>query len=171
MITLSSQFYGRDARNRLGEVRKPGPEGARALVESFYFAFNQRNAHVLRRVWAEDELIQLCNPLGGILRGYEHVAALYGRVFGGATRVWVELEDIVEFQAQETVVFSGRERGEYTQNGTSLPLAIRTTRVVQWLGPEIGWRQVHHHGSIDDAQMLARYQANLAKALPAAPPL
>jgi hypothetical protein len=39
-----------------------------------------------------------------------------------------------------------------------VPLAIRTSRFFQYFGPELGWRQVHHHGSIDDAEALDRYQ-------------
>ncbi len=56
------------------------------------------------------------------------------------------------------VVFAGRETGEYAREDRVVPLAIRTSRIVQWFGPEIGWRQVHHHGSIDNAEALAVYQ-------------
>lgn len=128
------------------------------LMESFYYAFNHRDLAVLGMVWADHELIQLNNPLGGILRGYEPIAALYSRVFAGSASVWVKLDDIVEFQTDAMVVFAGRETGEFTRNDQTLPLSIRTSRVVQWFGPEIGWRQVHHHGSIDDPLLLAEYQ-------------
>jgi len=38
-----------------------------------------------------------------------------------------------------------------------VPLSIRTTR---FFACEAGrWVQVHHHGSIDDAEALAAYQA------------
>jgi hypothetical protein len=56
------------------------------------------------------------------------------------------------------IVFAGRETGEFTRHDQTLPLSIRTSRVAQWFGPEIGWRQVHHHGSIDDPLLLAEYQ-------------
>lgn len=128
------------------------------LMESFYFAFNHRNMEVFSAVWANHELIQLNNPLGGILRGYEAIAALYEQVFTGAASVWVELSDIVEFQTENMVVFAGRESGEFTKNNQTLPLSIRTSRVIQWFGPETGWKQVHHHGSIDDPELLHLYQ-------------
>ena len=51
----------------------------------------------------------------------------------------------------------GRERGTLQAAGRSLELKIRTTRVFRFVGGR--WRQVHHHGSIDDATLLARYQA------------
>lgn len=158
MIIQSPYHYGRESANRIHQAVDPGVEGARALVESFYYAFNQRDATVFANVWADHELIQLNNPLGGILRGYAHIAALYQRIFTGPARVWVELGDIVEFQTDTMVIFAGRETGEFTQGAKSLPLSIRTTRIVQWLGPTIGWRQTHHHGSIDDAKVLMEYQ-------------
>jgi ketosteroid isomerase-like protein len=39
-----------------------------------------------------------------------------------------------------------------------LDLAIRTTRIFRRDGSG-RWRQVHHHGSIEDAKLLAAYQA------------
>jgi len=56
------------------------------------------------------------------------------------------------------IVFAGREAGEFTKNNRTLPLSIRTSRVVQWFGSDIGWKQVHHHGSIDDSRLLDEYQ-------------
>jgi hypothetical protein len=65
---------------------------------------------------------------------------------------------VMECEGQNTVVFAGRERGEFTRDGVTVPLAIRTTRVFQYFGGELGWRQVHHHGSVDDPEALARYR-------------
>lgn len=151
-------IYGRDSANQIEQASKSGIEGARMLIESFYYAFNHRDLDVLKQIWPDHELIQLNNPLGGILRGYEAIAALYGRIFTGPATVWVEFSDIVEFQTDDMVVFAGREHGEFTVNDQTLRLAIRTSRVVQWFGAEIGWRQVHHHGSIDNPELLAAYQ-------------
>jgi hypothetical protein len=39
-----------------------------------------------------------------------------------------------------------------------LQLAIRTSRLFR-RAPGDRWHQVHHHGSIDDPQLLADYQA------------
>jgi phage gp16-like protein len=38
-----------------------------------------------------------------------------------------------------------------------VPLSIRTSRVFAFQ-PNHGWRQMHHHGSIDDPAALAAYQ-------------
>ena len=159
MINHSARIYGREAKNHMDQALELGVSGARDLLESFYFAFNQRDLAVFKQVWANHELIQLNNPLGGLLRGDAVIVDLYQRIFSGPARVWVEFNDIVEFQAHDMVVFAGREQGEFTRNTETLALKIRTTRIVQWMGDEIGWRQVHHHGSIDNPQMLASYQA------------
>lgn len=161
MMIHSPREYRRDSTNRLAETLNPGPEGARALVKTFYHAFNRRDMETFSKVWADHELIQLNNPLGRIIRGYRMIAELYQKVFKGPARVWVELEDIVEFQTPEMVIFAGREIGEFRRDEITLPLSIRTTRIVQWCGPETGWRQVRHHGSIDDAQLLGAYQVSI----------
>ena len=158
MILHSDRTYGRASHNLIQEVHEPDIRGARALVETFYYAFNARDLDTFSQVWAEHALIQLNNPLGGIMRGYEDIASLYRRILMGEARVWVELGDIVEFQTDRMVVLAGRETGEFTHRGETLALAIRTSRVVQWLGSETGWLQVHHHGSIDNPELLRAYQ-------------
>lgn len=50
----------------------------------------------------------------------------------------------------------GRERGFFRLGEEEVDLAIRTNRV--FVKMEKRWRQVHHHGSIDDPELLARYQ-------------
>jgi hypothetical protein len=158
MISLSPKVYGLDAVNKIDEICKPGIQGARKLIESFYFAFNNKDLEVFGKVWANHQRIQLNNPLGGILRGYESISALYEQVFNGPASMWVELSDIVEFQTENMIVFAGRESGEFTKNNRTIPLSIRTSRVIQWFGSETGWQQVHHHGSIDDPHLLDIYQ-------------
>ncbi|ADJ44589.1 hypothetical protein AMES_2765 [Amycolatopsis mediterranei S699] len=147
--------FGPGARNRLDEAGNPGREGALAALESFYYAFNQRDLDAFGRVWTSDPLAQLNNPLGGVLRGGEAITELYERVFHGPARVTVTFGDIVEYSGAGHAVFAGRETGEYRVTET-VPLSIRTTRFFAY---EAGrWVQVHHHGSIDDAGALAAYQ-------------
>lgn len=59
-------------------------------------------------------------------------------------------------EAPEIFYAVGRERGEFRRGDTVLKLAIRTTRLFRLLAGH--WRQVHHHGSFDDPELLARYQ-------------
>jgi ketosteroid isomerase-like protein len=157
MISKRDDRYGPEARNRLAETTDPSITGARAALESFYYALNSRDAASLREDWANHPLAQLNNPLGGIVRGGEAVASLYDRIFSGPVRVEVTFGDVVEYAGERHVVFAGREAGAYTDRaGRVTPLEIRTTRYFRY--EQGAWRQFHHHGSIDDAEALAAYQ-------------
>ncbi len=158
VIQPSTLVYGRDARDLRAGAQGVGIEGARAALETFYHAFNNRSLDILRSAWAEHPLVQLNNPLGGLLRGPEEVVSLYGRVFSGPARVWVELYDVIEYVGDDSVTFAGRERGEFHRGPVTLSLTIRTSRLFGYLGPKQSWRQLHHHGSIDDVELLDRYQ-------------
>jgi SnoaL-like domain len=163
VITHVDAEYGPRARNRLAEATSPDLDGARAALESFYYAFNHRDPEVLEQVWVRDPLVQLNNPLGGMLRGADDIARLYRRVFRSPARVEVTFGDIVEYRAADMVVFAGRETGRVGEPaGRSAALHIRTTRVFAFDRPAGRWGQVHHHGSIDDPGALRDYQEAVA---------
>lgn len=151
----SDARFGRGARNRLAEAADPAPAGAHAALETFYHAFNSASSELIRAVWLDDPLAQLNNPLGGMLRGRDMITELYARIFAGRVRPWVQFEDIVVMTlGPATTVFAGRERGAYG----NLNLDIRTTRCFQYMQSAGGWRQVHHHGSIDNPELLRQYR-------------
>jgi hypothetical protein len=89
VLTHIDTQYGPTARNRLAEAGMPTLDGARAALESFYYAFNHRDPTVLAQVWLADPLVQLNNPLGGILRGSDQIARLYQRIFDSPASVQV----------------------------------------------------------------------------------
>ena len=157
MIEKADIAYGPASRNRLEQAADPGPDGALAALESFYYALNNADIDALRADWSSSALAQLNNPLGGILRGGEAIAELYEKVFAGTLNVQVTFSDVVAYTGPDHAVFAGRETGTYTApDGTSTPLSIRTSRYFRY---EDGrWQQFHHHGSIDDAGELAAYQ-------------
>jgi ketosteroid isomerase-like protein len=128
----------------------------RALSD-FYDAFNLRDLEKMSQNWAQTEEIAMDNPLGGIKRGWDEIKAVYERIFSGPARVYVEFYDYTIHEAGETFYAVGRERGELRVGNTVVPLAIRTTRIFRMIDGR--WRQVHHHGSIEDTELLARYQA------------
>ncbi|HEY3557912.1 MAG TPA: hypothetical protein VGL05_10625 [Kribbella sp.] len=47
--------------------------------------------------WADDPLVQLNNPVGGILRGRDAVRELYERVFAGSLNVQVTFGDAATY--------------------------------------------------------------------------
>ncbi len=98
----------------------------------------------------------MANPVGGVKRGWEEIRAVYGAIFASPARVRVEFYDYTLHQTPELFYAVGRERGEFRRGETVIPLAIRTTRLFRFMAGR--WRQVHHHGSFDDPELLARYQ-------------
>lgn len=132
----------------------------RALAE-FYAAFNGRDLKRMTQNWADTDDVVMHNPVGGITRGWEEIRAVYERIFSGRSRVRVEFHDYTLHEAGEMGYAIGRERGELRRGDEVLRLAIRTTRVFRRM--EGRWRQVHHHGSMDDPRMLAQYQEAVAE--------
>lgn len=130
-------------------------EAYAALVQ-FYHAFNRRDLALMRANWDEDGDIAMDNPLGGIKRGWSEIGQVYERLFNGPAKVYVEFYDYSLHETPGMFYAVGRERGRFEREGETLDLAIRTSRIFRRSGG--AWRQVHHHGSIEDPQLLARYQ-------------
>ncbi len=127
-----------------------------ALVQ-FYSAFNHADMPTMEKNWANTQDIAMDNPLGGIKRGWEEIKSVYQRIFDSPAEVYVEYYDYTIHQVQDIFHTVGRERGYFRLGGNEVKLAIRTSRIFQKIDGH--WRQVHHHGSIDDPQLLERYQA------------
>ncbi len=136
----------------LGDLAAP-----RQALAQFYRAFNHRDLAGLAANWADSEEAAMDNPLGGIARGWPAIRAVYEKLVSGAAAVRVEFHDYTIHQSGELFYAVGRERGYLMDGGAALPLAIRTSRVFRKIDGR--WRQVHHHGSMDDPKLLARYQA------------
>ena len=129
--------------------------GFNALVQ-FYRAFNNRDLSAMQNNWLNADEIAMDNPVGGIRRGWTEIRGVYQRLFTGPARVYVEFHDYTLHETPEMFYAVGRERGHFISAGESLVLAIRPSRIFR--RTQDGWRQVHHHGSIDDPGLLARYQ-------------
>jgi ketosteroid isomerase-like protein len=127
-----------------------------ALVQ-FYRAFNTRDLRMMAENWEQSEDIAMDNPLGGIKRGWQEIKAVYEHLFSGSAKVYVEYHDYTIHQASEIFYVVGRERGYFRLGEHEVKLAIRTSRIFKKI--DGAWKQVHHHGSIDAPELLARYQA------------
>jgi len=126
-----------------------------ALID-FYRAFNRRDLDALEHHWAGGAAPSMDNPIGGIRRGWPAIREGYARLFEGPARVNVVFHDYTASGNDQWHLFVGREAGTCTVAGQAMALKIRTTR---WLVRIDGrWRQLHHHGSIEEPAMLAAYQ-------------
>ncbi|MCB2183125.1 MAG: nuclear transport factor 2 family protein [Desulfobulbaceae bacterium] len=131
-----------------------------ALVQ-FYCAFNSCNMVMMAGNWAQSEDIAMDNPLGGIKRGWPAIRSVYERIFSGPARVYVEYFDYTIHEAGQMFYAVGRERGTFSLADESIELAIRTSRIFQ--KQDGRWKQVHHHGSIEEPHLLDRYQKAVMK--------
>lgn len=140
-----------------GANHQTSPTTPEATLEEFYAAFNGRDMALMTQNWSGGDEVSMSNPLGGIRRGWDDIKAGYHRLFTGPAHVYVEFYDYSVHEAGDLFYAVGRERGDFRLGETRVELAIRTSRIYQRRNGR--WRQVHHHGSIDDPVLLARYQA------------
>ena len=96
------------------------------------------------------------NPLGGIVRGWSAIAAVYSRLFKADASYHFEFYDYSMHQLADSFLVVGRERGWIEKGGQRLDLAFRTSRFFRL--ESTNWKQLHHHGSADDPNMLHAYQ-------------
>ncbi|MBY3595529.1 YybH family protein [Rhizobium bangladeshense] len=139
-----------------GNERRAGDGGPLDVLIDFYHAFNSGDMKGLEAVWFDGEAPSMDNPIGGIRRGWASIAEGYAKLFGGAARVNVTFHDFSSQGGEEWHLFVGRERGVCWTPETRLDLAFRTTR--WFVRIDSRWRQLHHHGSVEDPTMLADYQ-------------
>lgn len=134
-----------------------GPSSPYLALVQFYRAFNGRDMSLMAANWASSDDVAMDNPLGGIKRGWDSIRPVYERLFTGPAQVYVEFWDYTIHESPALFYAVGRERGHFRVQSLDLPLAIRTSRIFSKLDGV--WRQVHHHGSIEDPQLLGQYQA------------
>ena len=82
---------------------------------------------------------------------------IYEKVFSGPAKVYLEYFDYTIHEGNDLFYAVGRERGRFQLGDDEMQLAIRTTRIFKKIADV--WKQVHHHGSIDEPEMLDRYQS------------
>lgn len=164
MHSILDAQYGPRSHDLRAFTSEPDHNGARAALETFYYAFNHGDIDALEFVWLADIFAQLNNPLGGILRGGKEIVELYERVFSSKASVEVTFQDIIEYATDTFAVFAGREIGAYVSaDGHAHALRIRTTRIFEFSSEHQRWLQVHHHGSLDDPVALSAYQQAMGR--------
>jgi len=162
-INKLNREFGKDSINQIENTNRYNINGALACLETFYYSFNNKDLDVFRKVWYDNDLVQLNNPLGGITRGTKAIADIYYRIFNGQAKVWVKFTDIVYYEVNDMIVFAGTEIGEFSTQEEIIPLQIRTSRIFCFVEEENRWFQIHHHGSIDDPELLRKYQNAVSK--------
>lgn len=138
-----------------GREQLADPAQPQYALAEFYRALNGRDLSLMEQNWESSSEAAMDNPLGGIKRGWREIRQTYEALFNASWAYSFEFWDYTRHRSTDVFWVVGRERGRLSKEGEALDLAIRTTRLFRWSGGR--WRQVHHHGSIEDPQMLARY--------------
>lgn len=134
-----------------------------AALHSFYQAFNAADLQQMAQNWLQSHDASMSNPLGGIRRGWQEISSVYEKIFSGKARVYVEFYDYSIQQGDQIFCAVGRERGYFLVDETKLDLAIRTTRIYR--KHDDCWLQLHHHGSIENPELLKQYQSRVLDAI------
>ncbi len=126
-----------------------------ALV-NFYKAFNNKDLKLMQTVWLHTNEASMNNPLGGIMRSWKEIESIYDKIFNGKAKVYVEFYDFSIHKTKDMFFATGRERGYFKTDELEMKLAIRTSRIFKNIDGE--WKQIQHHGSIDNPKLLNKYQ-------------
>lgn len=127
-----------------------------AALFEFYRAFNTQDLDLMSYNWENSDEVSMSNPLGGVKRGWNEIRQVYSNIFHGKAKVYVEFYDYSIHQAGNMFCAVGRERGYFQGDKKKMDIAIRTSRIYRMDGEQ--WRQIHHHGSMDNPKLLAAYQ-------------
>lgn len=139
-----------------GDIDELETDHPLAALNAFYRAFNTRDLQAMEQNWWRSDAASMSNPLGGVARGWPAIRKVYARIFGGKAQVRVAFHDYTLHEAGDMFYVVGRERGTLESGDTRLALAIRTTRLFRRI--DGAWKQVHHHGSFEDPDLLAAYR-------------
>ncbi|MDQ3392770.1 MAG: nuclear transport factor 2 family protein [Bacteroidota bacterium] len=143
---------GKDLPNEGSEIK---------ALSKFYKAFNTKDVELMEQSWLNTEEISMDNPIGGIRRGWSEIGYGYNKIFNGKATVYVEFYDFSIHKSENMFFATGRERGYFKTDQIDLPLSIRTTRIFVKVNND--WKQIHHHGSIDNPELLKTYQEAILK--------
>ena len=149
MKTMNDIINGSEISSSLSEYE--------VALSEFYRAFNNADTQLMQTNWLQSEEASLANPLGGLRRGWSEIFPLYEKLFNGPAEVYVEYFDYTIQHNDYIFLAVGRERGYFRYDNNEVTLAIRTSRTYK--KTDQGWRQLHHHGSIEDPELLQSYQS------------
>ena len=128
------------------------PEGALA---EFYRAYNSRDIQLMEANWAHGDEPSSFHTLGGKRRGWAEIKALYEQTFYGVSGAHVTFHDVMIDRFGDTFITTGVEKGLLRSRDATMAFRARTSRLFGWRGGR--WRQLHHHGSIEEPESLAQY--------------
>src|SRR5258706_8764235 len=128
MSDLVDYAFGPRSRNRLAETAKHSPDGAIAGLETFYYALNNADLDVLAAIWSDDDLTQVDNPVGGIVRSGAAIVDLFRHLFSSGMHLEITFTDAATYWSPDPAMFPRRQQGHYTNaEDERVPMELRTS--------------------------------------------
>lgn len=145
---MIKKISGSENENELNDKMK--------ALSKFYKAFNEQDIDLMESIWDNNANSVMDNPVGGIKVGWQDIKDVYTKIFTSNAKVYVEFYDFIIQESADFFYITGKEKGTFEKGNTSLDLRIRTSRIFRKINDK--WVQIHHHGSIDDPELLKTYQ-------------
>lgn len=138
-----------------GDEEHIDPRQPEGVLAEFYRAFNSRDLQLMEANWAGEEAT-LFHELGGVRRGWAEIRELYEQtLLSSPAGVLMTFQDYTINRTTDSFIATGLERGLLRTQADVLDFRIRATRLFVWRNGR--WRQIHHHGSIEEPELLANY--------------
>jgi hypothetical protein len=138
-----------------GRESDADPTEAFGALAEYYRAFNGRNMELLELNWIDSEEASISGPLGGQKRGWGSISRVYDELFRLKAKPNIELHEIAIHEKGETFLCVGRELIRFQRGTVAFEVSARSSR---WFTRMYGrWRQLHYHGSIDNADQLQEF--------------
>lgn len=126
------------------------------VLVQFYYAYNNKDMDIMSQNWDQSENIAMNTPLGGVKRGWGAIKKFYENTFNGKAELYMEFHDYTIDETKEMFYTIGRERGYFQLGKTKNRVNIHTSRIFKRI--DSTWKQVYHHSSIDNPELLKRYR-------------
>ncbi len=121
------------------------------VVCEYYDALNRADIEKMRENWSPESYAAFTNPLGGIVRTHEAVAAAHKEFFDSPIDIDVEYHDITFIPLGDAFCTVGQERGTMRIGDKTFETGFRTSRLFHKV--DGAYKQVHHHGSLADVNV------------------
>jgi ketosteroid isomerase-like protein len=141
----------------VGGPSVPSPTDPTGALIEYYRAFNDQRLQLMELNWLDSAATSINSPFGSSAQGWNGISDIYRRLFRLKAKPSLELMDYTVHVTGDTFLCIGTEIIRFRGEGATAEFRSRSSR---WFTRLYGrWRQMHYHGSIDDASQLARLQS------------
>lgn len=121
------------------------------VLSEYYHALNNGDIQLMKHNWSKEKSAAFTSPLGGIVRTHETIISAHNELFESPIDIDVEYYDVQIALMDNGFQAVGRERGVMRIGNETVSVGFRTSRL--FIKEDGEYKQLHHHGSFEDAQI------------------